>query len=138
METTYRPIMYHLLTQLESFKTKKIQFISKGITHGSPQVTPDDVTKSLTTQTYDEIEKIRIHGFSISSCILLHPGLRSFSFMSLSSYVEKWKSIGNTMIRQMMESYHVDKPDGNNYRTALHSRVPIISFKSSDFSLNCN
>lgn len=76
METTSRPILHHVLPQLESLKSL-LRFMSNGIAHGFPPKVPDIETLSLAIKALKQIYGIRVHGLWISACIL-HPALRSF------------------------------------------------------------
>ena len=132
METTTRPILHHLLPQLQSLKTK-LYFMANSVATG-PSPPTDEVTKSLAAQTYKELVNIRIHGLWISACIL-HPGLRSFSFMASPACVAEWKSIGNAMIRRMMHTYNDDSEESSHKNSLNENSTPIISLSTSDFSL---
>lgn len=132
METSSWPILHHLLSQLESLKTK-LHFISNGIAQGSPPVCPDEITRSLATQVLENIESIRVHVLWIVSCIL-NPVFRIFSFLTSSVNVDEWKSIGYSMIRRMMSTYSTDKKSAESSQMHINN-APIASLKSYELFL---
>lgn len=103
-EADLEPTMHLVLPMLSSAKTQ-IRRLQSGMAQGANFVTPHRMTQELCGLVLAELEKLEVHDLWIAAC-LLHPRMRSLSFISDMEERRVLKMKGTVMIRRMAKKYH--------------------------------
>ena len=102
LQASQKPTLMKVLPMLEDIK-QRLLLISNSITHGSSLVTPHKFSSKLAKVTLSKISEMTMHDMWFASCVL-HPGLRSFSFMP-SGKARESRAIGEALVEKMVSEY---------------------------------